>query len=269
LSIEREEREVRSEKSPPGPDKPVDDDPRCTAGDSQLARTILAPPRNGLFRELRGLLELPRLLLAIPSLAREPRGNGEPVLVLPGYGAGDVSTIPLQTYLRCLGYRVRGLGSGSRSADVPQLLLRAVKRLGSLARRAGRRVHLVGWSLGGFLAREAARERPELVSQIITLGTPVVGGPKYTALARAFERRGLDIDAIAARIDERNRLPLAVPVTAIYSRNDAVVAWRACIDTRCLQVEHIEVRTTHIGLGLSPEVYRIIARRLASPLGPA
>lgn len=238
---------------------------RSTANDLQLPRTILAPSRSRLFRELLGLLELPRLFLAIPSLARQPRGDGDPVLVLPGYGAGDISTIPLQMYLRFLGYRARGLGSSARSGDVPKLLLRAIKRIAELARKTGRRVHLVGWSLGGFLAREAARERPDLVRQIITLGTPVIGGPKYTALARAFERRGIDVEAIAARIEERNRLPLATPVTALYSRNDAVVAWEACIDSYCPRVEHIEVHTTHLGFGFSPEVYRLIARRLASP----
>ena len=80
------------------------------------------------------------------------------------------------------------------------------------------------------MAREAARERPDLVHRVITLGTPVVGGPKYTVVARRFGRRGIDMAAIEAEIELRNRISLRTPVTAIYSRADAVVAWEACID---------------------------------------
>jgi pimeloyl-ACP methyl ester carboxylesterase len=221
------------------------------------------PPRSGLFREARGLLELPRLLLRMRTLTRQPRGHGEPVLVLPGYGAGDISTVMLQSYLRLLGYRVRGQGRRKNSQDVSDQLARVLKRLVSFSRKGRQKVRIVGWSLGGYLAREAARERPDLVRQVITLGTPVVGGPKYTVIAHSFRRRGIDIDAIEAQIRLRNRVSLTTPVTAIYSRMDGVVAWRACIDNDCSNVEHVEVGTTHLGLGFSPEVYRIIAERLA------
>lgn len=221
------------------------------------------PPRAGLLREARGLLELPRLLLRARTLARQPRGHGEPVLVLPGYGVGDISTALLQGYLRLLGYRVRGLGRHGNSDEAPELLSRVLKRLVSFSRKARQEVRIVGWSFGGYLAREAARERPDLVRQVITLGTPVVGGPKYTVIAHSFRRRGIDIDAIEAQIQLRNRVSLITPVTAIYSRFDRVVAWRACIDNDCSNVEHVEVGTTHLGLGFCPEVYRIIAERLA------
>lgn len=228
-----------------------------------MSASLQPPPRSGLVREVRGLLELPRLLLRLPILARQPRGRGEPVLVLPGYGAGNASTFLLKAYLRLLGYQVRGLGRGARSKEVPELLVRVLKRLVQFARKARQEVRIVGWSLGGYLAREAARERPDLVRQVITLGTPVVGGPKYTVFAHDLRRRGLDIDAMEAQIESRNRTSLTIPVTAIYSRADAVVTWEACIDRHGLNVEHIEVSTTHLGLGFSPEVYRIIARRLA------
>jgi hypothetical protein len=224
------------------------------------------PPRSGLLRETRGLLEVPRLLLRLRMLARQPRGHGEPVLVLPGYGVGDVSTALLQSYLRLLGYRVRGLGRRKDINDVPELLTRVLKRLVSFSRKGEHKVRIVGWSLGGYLAREAARERPDLVRQVITLGTPVVGGPKYTVIAHSFRRRGIDIDEIEAQIRLRNRVSLTTPVTAIYSRRDGVVAWRACIDNDCSNVEHVEVVTTHLGLGFCPEVYRIIADRLAKEI---
>jgi len=225
----------------------------------------LQPPHpSGMIREVRVLLELPRLLFRFPVLARQPKGCGQPVLVLPGYGAGDVSTALLQGYLRFLGYRVRGWGRGRTHGEVQTLMPRVLKRLISLARKSGQEVTLVGWSLGGYLAREAARERPDLVQRVITLGTPVIGGPKYTVVARHFHRRGIDMDAMEAEIDLRNQILLRTPVTAIYSRTDAVVAWRACIDRNGSNVEHVEVRTTHLGFGFSAEVYTIIAQRLAA-----
>ena len=231
------------------------------------------PPSSGLIREARFFLEFPRLMLRFPDLARQPRGRGEPVLILPGYGAGDGSTILLKSYLRILGYRARGWGLGRNSGDVRDLLPRVLRKIGSFARRAQQEVHLIGWSLGGYLAREAARERPELVRQVITLGTPVIGGPKYTVVARTFHRQGIDIDAIEAEVESRNQISLHTRITAIYSRADAVVSWEACIDRDAANVEHIEVRTTHLGFGFSPDVYKIIAKRLAdgkdpSPHGP-
>jgi pimeloyl-ACP methyl ester carboxylesterase len=229
-----------------------------------MTELIQPPSRSGLVREARGILEFPRLLFRLPALARQPRGRGEPVFVVPGYGAGDVSTLMLQSYLRYLGYRVRGSGLGATSGDVPERLVRVLRILVYFAHQARQPVRIVGWSLGGYLAREAARERPDLVQQVITLGTPVVGGPKYTVLARGLRHRGIDVDAIEAEIESRNRTSLTTPVTAIYSRGDAVVAWEACIDRHGLDVEHVEVGTTHLGFGFSPEVYRIIAQRLAN-----
>lgn len=223
-----------------------------------------APPPSGMIREVRVLLELPRLLFRFPVLARQPKGCGQPVLVLPGYGAGDVSTALLQGYLRFLGYRVRGWGRGRTHGEVQTLMPRVLKRLISLARKSGHKVSLVGWSLGGYLAREAARERPDIVQRVITLGTPVIGGPKYTIVAHHFHRRGIDMDAMEAEIELRNQIVLRTPVTAIYSRADAVVAWKACIDRNGSNVEHIEVRTSHLGFGFSPDVYKIIAQRLAN-----
>ncbi len=228
-----------------------------------MTEAIQAPSPAGLLGQAWGLLELPRLLVQFPKLARQPRGRGQRVLVLPGYGAGDASTALLRAYLRFLGYRPRGWGLGRNDGEVPDLLPRVVERLEAVAREEGSAVRVIGWSLGGYLGREAARERPQAARQVITLGSPVVGGPKYTAVAGAYRLRGIDLDEIEAAVAERNRLPLATPVTAVYSRSDGVVAWQACIDRHAQNVEHVEVETTHLGLGLSPEVFQIIAERLA------
>jgi pimeloyl-ACP methyl ester carboxylesterase len=229
-----------------------------------MVEALQPPHPTGMIREARMVLEFPLLLFRAVELARQPRGHGEPVLVLPGYGAGDGSTAILKTYLRLLGYRVSGWHLGRSSGNVPDLLPRVLRRILTMSRKSQQPVRVIGWSFGGYLAREAARERPEAIHQVITLGTPVIGGPKYTVAARAFHRRGVDLDAMAAEIESRNMILLETPVTAIYSRADAFVAWQACIDHYGSNVEHVEVRTTHMGFGFSPVVYKIIAQRLAA-----
>jgi hypothetical protein len=228
-----------------------------------MNETLQAPSPAHVMREARGLIELPRLLLRFPSLARQPRGNGEPVLVFPGYGAGDGSTMILKGYLRLLGYRARGWGLGKNHGAASDSLPRLLRRLGNLSRRSKQKVAIVGWSFGGYLARELARERPELVRLVITLGTPVIGGPKYTAAAESYRKRGIDIEAIAAEVEQRNRIAnLEVPVVAIYSQKDGLVAWEACIDHHTHNIEHVEVKSTHLGFGFSADVYKVIAQRL-------
>jgi hypothetical protein len=229
-----------------------------------MAELLEAPDPFNVIREARGLLELPRLLLRSPELARQPRGRGQPVLILPGYGSGDASTALLKGYLCLLGYRARGWGLGRNTGNAVELIPRIIKHAASLAQRSNHKVHLIGWSFGGYLAREMARERADLIGQVVTLGTPVVGGPKYTVFAKLFQKRGIDVEAIAAAIETRNKISIGTPVIAIYSRKDAVVAWQACIDANAANVEHVEVGTTHLGLGFSPEVYKIIAQRLAA-----
>jgi pimeloyl-ACP methyl ester carboxylesterase len=130
----------------------------------------------------------------------------------------------------------------------------------------GRPVRLVGWSLGGYLAREVARERPELVNRVITLGAPIVGGPAYTASAPGYVRKGYDLSEIAETVLERERRPITVPIFAVYSRTDGVVAWRACIDRfNNPLVEHHEIESSHLGLVNSPRVFGLVAELLARP----
>ena len=227
-------------------------------------RIPAAPTRRNLLREGLGLLEPVRLVARVPRLAAAPRGEGRPLLVLPGFGAGDRSTWMLRRYLAWLGYSVEPWRLGRNHGRVGELLPRVVACLEVLAEKHDRAVGLVGWSLGGYLAREAARERPGLVTHVVTLGSPVVGGPKYTLASRHYVRNGYDLDEIEARVAERDRVPLSVPVTAIYSRSDGVVAWEACIDRINPATEHVEVASTHIGLGLNPDVFAIVADRLGN-----
>jgi len=232
-----------------------------------MTRNITPPPTRLLFGEVRGAFEPARLLLRAPLLATLARGNGANVMVLPGYGANEVSTAVLQGFLRLLGYRSWHWALGRNFGNVARLMPKVLARIEEISADGGD-VHLVGWSLGGYIAREAARERPESIRSVITLGSPVVGGPKYTTVAARYRRQGLDLDELERLVDARYDKPLTTPVTAVFSKSDGVVAWEACFDRRSAGIEHVEVRTTHIGLGFCPEVYSIIADRLARHSAP-
>jgi pimeloyl-ACP methyl ester carboxylesterase len=147
--------------------------------------------------------------------------------------------------------------------DAVALLPRATALVERLAERRGQPVHLVGWSMGGFFAREIARDRPDLVAQVVTMGTPVVGGAKYTAVAPLFRSQGYDIDAWSAECASRACRLIPRKITAIYSRRDGIVSWQACIDRENPRVEHVHVGTTHFGFGFDLRVWRIVAERLA------
>lgn len=209
------------------------------------------------------LREVPRLLLSGPRLAGAPRGRRQPVLALPGHSSSDAATAPLRAYLGWLGYDTRGWGMGTNHGDVQALLPEVEAAVERHASSSGSPVHLIGWSLGGVLAREVARDRPDLVAQVITYGTPVVGGPTFTLAASSYGPA--QVQAIAEQAAERTSVPISVPVTAFFSRRDQVVSWRACIDPDNDHVDHVEVGSTHIGLGMDPDVWLGITRRLASP----
>lgn len=106
-----------------------------------------------------------------------------------------------------------------------------------------------------------ARDEPALVAQVITYGTPVVGGPTYTVAAASY---GVEaVERIAAEADRRSSVPIDVPVSALYSRHDRVVAWAACIDRHNETTEHVKVFSSHAGMGIDPDVWAHVATRLA------
>ena len=223
---------------------------------------IHPPSRIESLKELRTWEVFPKLAFNLPRLAVQDRGNGEPVMVVPGFSASDSSTGVLRNYLRYLGYTVSGWGLGTNRGNVPELLEQLTQRVADYAQEQNSPVRLIGWSLGGYISREIARDRPDLVDRVITLGSPVIGGPKYTAVAPFYRQMGFDVEEIAREVEARYDQPLEVPVTAIYSRGDGVVAWKACVDARSPNMKHVEVSGSHLSLGFSPGVLRIIAKRL-------
>ena len=224
----------------------------------------ISPPSNiRLFNEAFSWLEFPRLFLHAPDLLTQVRGKGERVLVFPGFGAGDFSTLVLRQYLAYLGYNSAGWQQGINTGDVMVMIRTLTDAVRKQVQDTSAPVILVGWSLGGYLAREVARELPDHVSQVLTMGSPIIGGPKYTRVAALFKDNGVSLDMIEQAIAARDTQLLQLPITNIYSKNDGVVAWEACIDHKSPDVEHFEVRSSHLGLGISADVFRIIARQLS------
>jgi pimeloyl-ACP methyl ester carboxylesterase len=226
----------------------------------------LPPSRLLLALEARAIWELQAFLAAYPLLQRAPRGDGHPVLVLPGLAASDVSTRPLRTYLKAQGYASHGWKQGPNRGPRAGVEAGIDARLVELAQRYNRKVSLIGWSLGGVLAREAARRSSQLVRQVITLGSPFANEPKASNAWRLYEvLSGRRVDDGPDR--EAMKLPPPVPSTAIYTRSDGIVAWQGCREQESATTENIEVEGSHSGLGYNPAVLYAIADRLALPEG--
>ncbi len=223
------------------------------------------PPTWATLGELTSPLAAARLIGAVPRLASARRGDGHLVIDIPGWRAPELSGAPLRAYLRRLGYDARGWGFGTNTGDPRRDVERLSARVLDLVDAAGASASLVGWSLGGVIAREVARRHPDAVRRVVTYGTPVAGGAAHTSIARAYGRgAGVDADAakVARRLDARS--PISVPLTVMFSRRDGVVAWQACIDRATPGVEHVEVSSTHIGMGVDPDVWAVVAERLAA-----
>lgn len=229
------------------------------------APAIRRPSRGLLFLEGRVVLEWAALLPALPLLRRAPRGDEQPVLVLPGFMASDVSTGVLRRFLAQLGYRAHGWGLGRNVGPSSEMAQGLALRLEELRRRYGRRVSVVGQSLGGIYARELARRFPDDVRQVITLASPFQDPEATNVPSALLVRRRQHPDERAFR--ERLRAPLPVPSTAIYSRTDGIVAWRSCCEDPGPQRESIEVESSHLGMGHHPVVLLTIADRLRQPEG--
>ena len=223
------------------------------------------PSRLATFLEFRAPLDWATIVLRAPALLRAPRGDGRPVMLLPGYGTDENAMRPLGRYLRYLGYDVYDWGQGRNRGDVDDCVQRVGKEVAALSSALdGAPVTLIGWSLGGVIARETARLFEPHVREVITLGTPIVGGPKYTAVGERFARSaGLDLDEFEHEVHSRNAIGIRQPVTSIYSKLDGVVGWRASVDTYNAQARNIEVRSSHFGIGANAKVWRLIANILA------
>ncbi len=232
-----------------------------------IATDPAAPPsRELLLLEVRAVFELGAYFALYPLLRMAPRGDGHPVLVLPGFLASDTSTQPLRAFLKDRGYSAHGWKLGPNQGPRAGVQEQMQERLAELHARHGRQVSLVGWSLGGIFARELARRSPALVRSVITLGSPFAGAPKASNVWQLYQR------VAQQPVGEHPwhatmRLPLPMPATAIYSRSDGIVAWQGCREPQGPQAESIEIEGSHSGLGHHPAALLAIADRLAQPAG--
>lgn len=212
---------------------------------------------------MKGLVQLPRLAMRAPKLVSLPRGS-QTAIVFPGFSTNDLASLPLRRALQSLGHRPFGWGFGTNRAEVESLLAPVTAMVERRVDQFGQPAALIGWSNGGVFAREVARDRPDLVSRVITYGTPIHGGPKYTRGVSLYS--DAEVERISKVVDERNREPIERPITAFYSTADAIVDWRACIDTINPDVENIKVSSTHTGMVIDPDIWATIAQRLATPV---
>ncbi len=243
----------------------------ATQSNSQTAHSShpSAPSALLMAMEFRAPWEFGALIPAWPMLQRAPTGDGHPVIVFPGLSASDTSTVPLRGYLQGLGYSVAGWKQSHNFGPRAGVLQEAKRQVQAAYDESGRKVSLIGWSLGGVYARELAKMLPDCVRSVITLGTPFAGSHKSTNAWRIYElTSGRKIESAAEVFD----LPTApsMPTTSIYTRTDGVVAWRASLQAPCKvnpHTENVEVYASHIGLGLNPTTWWAVADRLAQAEG--
>lgn len=218
--------------------------------------------------EVRSLLELNASLLLSPLLMRAPRGDGHPVLALPGFLASDLSMAPLRRYLKQLGYDAYAWKMGRNLGGIASRRNALNGLLTEIYTTTGRKVSIVGWSLGGVYARDLALRSPEMVRSVITLGSPFAGDVRATNATRLYEALSGETVEHNSELTKAIAGDLPVPVTSIYSRTDGVVNWRTSLLRPSDTAENIEVHlASHIGLGVNAAALWAVADRLAQAEG--
>jgi len=238
-------------------------------GNEASASGRLRPPGLGLLlAEARGIFELNASLLLSPLLLRAPRGDGHPVLTLPGFLATDLSMVPMRHYLSELGYQTHAWRMGRNTGGVSRMQSALHDRLGEIFMATGRKVSLVGWSLGGVYARYLALQAPEMVRYVVTLGSPFADDVRATNATRLYEAlSGETVDPDAA-LSKAVAGDLPVPTSAIYSKADGVVNWRTARSRPSATAENIEIHlASHVGLGVNPAALWAVADRLSQAEG--
>jgi triacylglycerol lipase len=234
--------------------------------------------RPPLWREARLGLEA-AALLRDPVLRGEGLrdGRGRPVLLIPGFLAGDGSLGLMAGWLSRAGYRTTRAGMRANVGCSGAVVERLERRLDRVVREQGRRAVVIGQSRGGALAKVLARRRPDLVGGIVTLGSPqldplavhplvrlqveAVGALGTLGAPGLFRRSCLEGDCCADFWEQLGRpLPAGVGFVSVYSKSDGVVDWRACLDP-CAD-EHVEIGSSHLGMAVNPAAWRAVASAL-------
>lgn len=242
--------------------------PRPRADPAPSFAAYQAPPLSLLAMEpLRALFDFAAARLGAPT---QVVGDGHPVVVFPGLGGAPFTTSHLRRFIADCGFAShcwgRGINTGP-DGEFDGWLDGLEADLRQRHAQCGRKVSLVGWSLGGIYARELARRRPECVRQVITLGTPFAALRGATHAETLYSLLNGNASQLTAAMQSRLRECPPVPTTSIYSKTDGVVCWRGCVQKRTPLSESVEVGASHLGMVTHPQVLRIVADRLAQPEG--
>jgi len=237
--------------------------------DEAPATGRLRPPGLGLLlAEARGIFEFNTSLLLSPLLMRAPRGDGHPVLTLPGFLASDLSMAPMRRYLTELGYETHAWRMGRNTGGVAHMQSALFDRLKQIHADTGRKISIVGWSLGGIYARHLALQAPDMVRCVVTLGSPFANDVRATNATRLYEALSGETIEANSELQQAIAGDLPVPATSMYSKSDGIVNWRTCLLRLSDTAENIEVRlASHVGFGVNAAALWALADRLALPEG--
>jgi pimeloyl-ACP methyl ester carboxylesterase len=231
-------------------------------------KKLRAPGLFWMLAEARSLFELNSSLLLTPLLLRAPKGDGHPVLALPGFLASDLSMAPMRRYLKELGYDAYAWNMGRNLGGLSSLRSALRDLLKQIHETTGRKVSIVGWSLGGVYARDLALQMPDMVRSVITLGSPFTNDVRATNATRLYEALSGEGVNDNPEIREAIAGDLPVPATSIYSRTDGIVNYQTCLLRPSDTAENIEVHlASHVGLGVNPAALWAVADRLSQAEG--
>ncbi|WJR80587.1 alpha/beta hydrolase [Bradyrhizobium sp. NP1] len=241
---------------------------RAGSSEADEPGRLRAPGLALLLAEARGIFELNSSLLLSPLLMRAPRGDGHPVLTLPGFLASDLSMVPMRRYLSELGYNAHPWRMGRNIGGLVRLKQALLDRLAEIHADVGCKVSIVGWSLGGVYARHLALQAPEMIRRVVTLGSPFANDVRATNATRLYETLSGETVETTSELREAIAGDLPVPATSVYSKSDGIVNWRTCLLRPTDTAENIEVYfASHIGLGVNPAALWAVADRLAQAEG--
>jgi pimeloyl-ACP methyl ester carboxylesterase len=237
-------------------------------GEPQEEQRLRPPSFMMMLAEARSLLEFNTSLLLSPLLMRAPKGDGHPVLALPGFLASDLSMAPMRRYLKQLGYDTYAWKMGRNLGGIASRRNALKSLLTEIHTTTGRKVSIVGWSLGGIYARDLALQLPDMVRSVITLGSPFANDVRATNATRLYEALSGETVEHNSELTQAIAGDLPVPVTSIYSRTDGIVNWRTSLLRPSDTAENIEVHlASHIGLGVNAAALWAAADRLAQAEG--
>ena len=223
--------------------------------------TSALPPLGRLWREVAALADVKRRFPVQLAIGPDRRNGGAPVMVIPGFLAGDASTAPLRFGLAASGYDVHGWGQGTNLGATEARLERLAGDVALIADRRERPVMLVGWSLGGLYAREIAKRLPDHVARVVTLGSPFSGNPRSNRVWWLYEWiNGHPVDALPINCDLSAKPP--VPTIALWSRDDGIVASASARGLPHEADEAVELSCSHIGFTFEPAAIAAVIEAL-------